>query len=189
MVLTHLHVDHVGGATVLADGAWRPAFPTARHIVGAAELEDARRKAHLPDPPDDADMIFGDSVAPLERAGLLEAVDLPAILAPDLTLEAAPGHTLGHAMLRLRAEGDEALFTGDVAHSILQLLDPDLNTVFCEHPDLARRTRRAVLEEAAARGVLLLPQHFGHAAPLRVRRDGRGFRPERVAPPPREAAA
>ncbi len=40
VVFTHLHVDHVGFATSLAeDGSWQPTFPRARYLVVREELD------------------------------------------------------------------------------------------------------------------------------------------------------
>ncbi|MEK8173766.1 MBL fold metallo-hydrolase [Streptomyces sp. M19] len=37
VVNTHLHIDHVGGNTVEADGEWTPAFPNAQYLIPAAD--------------------------------------------------------------------------------------------------------------------------------------------------------
>ena len=39
VLCTHLHVDHVGWNTRLADGAWVPTFEKARYLFGRAEYD------------------------------------------------------------------------------------------------------------------------------------------------------
>lgn len=181
VVLSHAHVDHVGGTTTPDGSGWRLTFPAARHLIGQGELEDAQRKADATSADTDDGLIFADSIAPVLAAGRLDSVLLPTPIAPGLTMEWAPGHTLGHAMVRLASDGVEALFTFDVMHSVLQVLRPDWNTCFCEHPEVAAATRIRVLAEAARRRLLLFPTHFGHAGPFRVAAAGDGFRPEFLA--------
>ena len=60
VILTHLHVDHVGWAAV--DGA--PSFASARSAVSDADWRFAATRA-------ESDEIFATKLAPLERAGRL----------------------------------------------------------------------------------------------------------------------
>lgn len=181
LLLSHLHVDHAGGATRWRDGAWRPAFPDAPVLVGDVELAHARAA----DPArDDAGQIWQDSIAPLEQAGLLRPVTLPHQVAPGLTLLPAPGHTPGQAVLRIAGGGQALLLLADVAHSILQVLRPDWNTIFCEDQPTARATRQRILAEAAAEGAWLWPTHCSHAGPFRVEPHGQGFHPRFAAAVP-----
>jgi glyoxylase-like metal-dependent hydrolase (beta-lactamase superfamily II) len=48
-----------------------------------------------------------------------------------LTVEATPGHTAGHVMIRVRAGTATGLFTGDIMHSPIQVPYPDINSGFC----------------------------------------------------------
>lgn len=50
VVLTHLHVDHVGWCTRGGlDGDWRPTFPKARHLLPLADLDDWLKRAGTTD--------------------------------------------------------------------------------------------------------------------------------------------
>jgi glyoxylase-like metal-dependent hydrolase (beta-lactamase superfamily II) len=48
VLCTHLHPDHVGWNTRLADGRWVPTFPNARYLIGRTEFENANRLRGLP---------------------------------------------------------------------------------------------------------------------------------------------
>src|SRR5476651_951896 len=69
VLLTHLHVDHVGWNTRLVDGQWVPTFPKATYLMSATEAE------HFTSPARDNDAaipgidIFNDSVLPVIKAG------------------------------------------------------------------------------------------------------------------------
>jgi hypothetical protein len=80
-----------------------------------------------------------------------------------------PGDTASLVRLRLRGGdgGREELFIGDIIHHPIQVWQPDWNSRFCDLPDLARQTRRRVLEDACDWDVILFPTQF--AAPYHGR--------------------
>jgi hypothetical protein len=59
--------------------------------------------------------------------------------------------------LRLDRVGARALFCGDAIHSPIQILQPTVSTFSCRDPELAARTRIALLQEAAATDRVLVP--------------------------------
>jgi len=110
VVLTHLHLDHAGGATY-RDGRGRlaPTFPKARHWVQAKELEDALNPA-----PRARASYLQDDFAPLLEAGLLCTVDGEAEVLPGLILRPLPGHNRGHQGVIFKGEGRRILYPGDL---------------------------------------------------------------------------
>lgn len=173
---THLHADHTGWNTVFDGEAWRPAFPNARYLMPRKDFEHWR--ARLAEGPDATmDGSWADSVAPVVEAGLVDFLDDDAgTILGCLDVEPVPGHSPGMLSYRLRSGGEEGLFCADVFHSPLQILKPDLNTAYCVLPEVARETRARVLAEAAERGTLLLPMHFGAPHCGYVRRVDDGYR-------------
>ncbi|MEU3776583.1 MBL fold metallo-hydrolase [Streptomyces sp. NPDC032472] len=176
VVNTHIHGDHVGWNTVAADGAWVPAFPNARYLIPAAD------DAHFgPDGSygkglrEDDRLIYEDSIAPVHRAGQAELWDGAHRIDAHLTLESAPGHTPGSAVLRLASGGERAVFVGDMLHSPVQILAPSCNSCFCMDPVQAAASRRRVLERAADERELVVPAHFGGTGAVEVRRNGSTF--------------
>ncbi|MBB1492319.1 MBL fold metallo-hydrolase [Paracoccus sp. MC1854] len=175
VIQTHMHMDHTGWNTVLVDGEWVPTFPNARYLMPETDFrhyEVALKQAR------DAvmDDSWDDSVVPVVDAGLVDFIadDAGEILG-CLTVEPVPGHTPGMLSFRLKSDGEEGLFTADVFHSPLQIAHPDLNTAYCALPDVARETRARVLAEAADKGTLIMPMHFGPPCCGYVRRDGDGY--------------
>lgn len=170
VVVTHVHVDHVGWMTRADGHAWAPSFPGARHLVVADELD---HWLGLGEPPDDGDHL-SDSVAPVLAADLLDRVAADARISEHVRLISTPGHTPGHASVMIESGGAAAVITGDVLHHPIQISRPDLASPFDDDVEVARRTRRAFVERFADTGVLVIGTHF--AAPSAgeiVRRDGR----------------
>lgn len=176
VVNTHLHVDHVGWNTVDADGEWVPTFPRAQYLVPAADdFHFGPDNAYANGEREVDRLIYEDSVAPVHRAGLSVLWDGAHRIDEHLTLESAPGHTPGSAVLRLASGGDRAVFAGDLLHSPLQILHPCCNSNGCADPEQAVASRRRILARAADERELLVPAHFGGAGALEVRRAGDGF--------------
>ncbi|MFD4317764.1 MBL fold metallo-hydrolase [Streptomyces sp. NPDC058548] len=177
VVNTHVHADHVGWNTRAEGRGWVPTFPNAEYLVPAAD------DAHFG--PDNAygggrsqsdRFVYEDSVAPLHREGRIVLWDGVHRIDEHLTLESAPGHTPGSAVLRLASEGERAVFVGDLLHSPVQILDPTHNSCFCLDPRGASASRRRILERAADERELVVPAHFGGSGIAEVRREGSGFR-------------
>jgi len=185
VVNTHIHYDHVGWNTELRDGQWQPTFPNATYLIPRADYlyfnpENPSRSR----PPRDeherirwegGKLVFNDSIAPVHRAGQVVLWEDAHRIDGNLLLEAAPGHTPGSSVLTLRSGTDRAVFVGDMLHSPVQVLEPALNSCFCDDLRLAAKTRRAHLSRAAELGELVIPAHWpGHGA-AEVRKDGDGF--------------
>ncbi|MFJ6617956.1 MBL fold metallo-hydrolase [Kitasatospora sp. NPDC091335] len=175
VLLTHLHADHVGWNTRKADGAWVPTFPHARYVTARAEREFWAGYAM-----DEArTQMFRDSVLPVERAGLLDPVDVPAgglELAPGLRLVPTPGHTPGHVAVELTSRGRTALITGDCVHHPVQLAHPAIGACVDIDPRQSEATRRALLASLADTDTLLLGTHFAPPTAGRVVPHGDAYR-------------
>lgn len=184
VVFTHLHVDHVGFATRRNGSGWVPAFPRARYLTTAAELDywtgDAAAGFRSA-----LGGYLADSVLPLRDAGVLDLVEPNAQICDEVRLVSAPGHTPGNVCVEVSSGGQRGVFAGDMVHHALQLAFPDRSTDFCVNGCGATESRRALLRSIADRDVLLFPAHFPQSAPGRVVTDpAGGYRYEPVAGEP-----
>lgn len=174
VVCTHLHGDHVGWNTQLVDGRWEPTFPNATYHLPRIDWEvySERRSAGT------LQRVFEeplkDSVMPIVEAGLARFID-DGDEAAGLVACAAPGHTPGNMIYRLNTDGQEYLFTGDVIHSPIQILHPQINSRWCELQDTARVSRVDLLKQAAANNATILPAHAKSMKGWQVRRAGEQF--------------
>ncbi len=157
VLCTHLHVDHVGWNTRLVDGRWTPTFPNATYVFAGEEWEFWRWETK------EGREQWGcidDSVLPIVEAGRARLVDSTHRVDEWLSFEPSPGHTPGHACVRLTTPEGDAVFTGDLMHRTVQVAEPQWSSRFCSDPARARATRRDFLERHADSGVLILPAHF-----------------------------
>ena len=187
---THLHVDHVGWDTHRVGGRWAPTFPNARHVFSGREraylaalaaggdaAEAIRVQAGLGPMVALPDFEFyQDSIMPVIEAGLAQEIAVDGTeIAPGFTFLPSAGHSVDHACIGFTSRGEHALFWGDVMHSPLQFAQPEWNSVYCEFPDAARRSRHWAVAHAADTGALVLTTHFAGSSAGRVSRDGGQF--------------
>lgn len=159
VIHTHLHTDHVGWNTREMDGEWVPTFPNARHVTSRAERDFWA--GHDMDEP--RKQMFRDSVIPVEEAGLLDTIDVPAggaEIVPGLRLIPTPGHTPGHVAVQVTSRSATALITGDCIHHPVQFAHPAIGSCVDIDPEQAEVTRRELLASLAGTGALVLGTHF-----------------------------
>jgi glyoxylase-like metal-dependent hydrolase (beta-lactamase superfamily II) len=150
VVLTHLHVDHVGWTV----DAGRPVFPRARYL--ACE--------------DDVEFFLGEragsrsvveKVAPLAELANFERIALAEReVAPGVTVVPAPGHTPGHLAVRIVSGEASLVVLGDAVVHPLQALDPEVAFAYDVDPALAVRSRRELLEGVDRHAALIAASHF-----------------------------
>ena len=164
VILTHLHHDHAGGATALAEsGGVIPAFPGAKVIVQRSELEEAERLHPL---------VKGsyrrEDYQVLSDMNKLMLVDGDAEVAPGVRVELTGGHSPGHQVVRMMSGGKEGLFMGDMVPTTAHL---KLNWLMAWdiEPKTVYEQKARLLADCASRGVLIFWSHDTSMAACRVR--------------------
>jgi glyoxylase-like metal-dependent hydrolase (beta-lactamase superfamily II) len=175
VMCTHLHVDHVGWNTRLDNGRWVPTFPKARYVFGKTEF-DYWTKTHAKTPVP----AIGDSVMPIVEAKRHEVVGDEHAIGDHVRLLPTPGHTPGHSAFRFGKGKDDAVFSGDLVHSPLQALYPEMSMRFDVDPAQAAKTRRSFLERYCDTDTLCCTAHFPSPSVGKIRRKGNGFSCEAV---------
>jgi glyoxylase-like metal-dependent hydrolase (beta-lactamase superfamily II) len=184
VVITHVHPDHVGWNTQLINGEWVPTFPKARYLIARADFDwwNPANANPVRVGPQMAG-VFDDSVLPVHQAGQTLLWEDGHDIDANLRLEPAPGHTPGSAVLWLRSGTDRAAFVGDLLHTPLQIVEPDLCPCLDEDEAASRTTRRRILDTITDDNALMLPAHFPGAGAVEVRRDGSRYAITRWVPP------
>jgi len=157
---THLHHDHCGWNSMQVDGEWVPTFPRATYVFLEEELQRWNTVDSPAHPNSFNPNVFDECVRPVIDAGLARVVSAPYDISPSLTVEAAPGHTVGHAVLRLASDGARAYFTGDAFHHPVQLTQPELHLPGCDNLEEAIATRRALVRRILDEEAYIFPAHF-----------------------------
>jgi glyoxylase-like metal-dependent hydrolase (beta-lactamase superfamily II) len=174
VLCTHLHIDHVGWNTRLLDGRWVATFPRARYLITRAEWDhwqdEDNRKAYADD------NHIRDSILPIIESRQAEFVAMDHVIDDEVWFEPTPGHTPGHAAVHISSGGQEAVISGDLMHTAVQVAEPEISSCFCVDKALSARTRVSFLERYADRPVIVLPAHFPTPTGGFVTPEGSGFR-------------
>ena len=180
VLCTHLHADHVGWNTRLIGGRWVPTFPNARYLMGRVEF-DHWQALHAANPAAPVTRgAFADSVLPVVESGQAHLVEADHVLEGEIGngvwLESSPGHSPGHVSVHACSGHDHAVLSGDVIHSPLQLVDPDLCSAADTDRERSRVSRRGLIEQMADTPTLLLTAHFPSPTAGRIVRHGGSYR-------------
>ena len=170
VMCTHLHVDHVGWNTRLENGRWVPTFPKARYVFAQQEFDywsEQNAKAEVPP--------FADSVLPVVEAKRAELVQNDFAIGDHMRILPTPGHTPGHIAFTFGRGKDDAVFCGDLIHSPLQALYPELSMKFDVDQATAAKTRRSFLERYCDTATLCCTAHFPSPSVGKIKRKGSGF--------------
>jgi len=175
VVISHFHGDHINGLR-LKDGT--AVFPNAEIMVPAAEWAFWMDDARMNQAPEGARggfqgarRVFG----PIAKD--VTQYEMDKEIVPGLTSVAAPGHTPGHTAYMLSSGDGRLLILSDTTnHPALFVRNPDWAAVFDMDADLARTTRRKLLDMAAAERAQVAFYHAPFPATGYIAKDGNGFR-------------
>lgn len=176
VVLTHMHMDHVGG--LLVDSVQERMRPDLRVHVASAEVAFWAS-------PDFALTAMPSPVPPVLRStaerflhayhSRLRTFEEEYEVAPGVVVCRTGGHTPGHSVVRVTSGGTRLTFAGDAIFPV-GFDHPDWHNGFEHDPEESVRVRVHLLREAAATGELLVATHLPFPSVGRVAVDGNAFR-------------
>lgn len=169
VILTHLHFDHAGGATVRRGGGVEPAFPNATYYVQREQWEAALHPTER-----DRASFFEDDFVPLHEHGVLRFTEGEGIGIPGITLKVLHGHTFA-LQSPVISDGRTTLFYC----ADLVPMSPHVHLPWIMGYDLrplvTLEEKRSLLNRAVDEEWVLFFEHDPAVAAARVRRTDRGI--------------
>lgn len=176
VVLTHLHMDHVGG--LLTKGLKERLRSDLQVHVAAAEANfwESPDFSHtdMPAPVPDALRSIASRFLD-EYRGQMRTFETEYELAPGVLVSRTGGHTPGHAIVRLASGDDRLTFAGDAVFAP-GFDNPEWHNGFEHDPKESARVRIELLRELAATGEALVATHLPFPSVCRVATAGDVFR-------------
>jgi len=176
VVLTHMHMDHVGG--LIVDGVKEQLRPDLRIHVAAAEVKfwEEPDFSHVSMPPGFPDALRSAATKfAKEYRSNLRTFEEKHEVAPGVVVHRTGGHTPGHSVVRVASGGEGLTFAGDAVFAV-GFDHPDWHNGIEHDPEEAARVRVRLLRELAETGEMLVATHLPFPSVGRVAVDGDAFR-------------
>jgi len=176
VVLTHLHMDHIGG--LLVGGVKDRLRPDLRIHLATAEAEfwASPDFSQVSMPPGFPDALRRTAKRFLnEYRSKLRSFEAEHEVAPGVLVSRTGGHTPGHSVVRLASGGDRLTFAGDAVFQV-GFEHPDWYNGFEHDPTEAARVRLRLLRELAANRESLVATHLPFPSVCHVAVAGDVFR-------------
>ncbi|MBM7647839.1 glyoxylase-like metal-dependent hydrolase (beta-lactamase superfamily II) [Bacillus ectoiniformans] len=145
VIITHGHLDHIGGVSHEGD----PVFPNANYYIRDEEWsfwENQKESREF------------EKLKPIENQTIKVFSDFE--IYPGILVNHTPGHTEGHLTVSIQSEGDSLIVASDI------LSDPCVLNYSPSHiaaevsPAKGLQTRTAFLEKASEQAALLFVCHY-----------------------------
>jgi glyoxylase-like metal-dependent hydrolase (beta-lactamase superfamily II) len=116
VILTHLHFDHAGGATIKSGNDFKPTFPNAKYYVQKSQLNWAFA-------PSDRDLaaFFPENFMPLIKNKVLFTKDGDEEIFTGIQIIKVNGHTPGQQIVRIHDSINELYFCADLIPLMSQI--------------------------------------------------------------------
>jgi glyoxylase-like metal-dependent hydrolase (beta-lactamase superfamily II) len=177
ILITHLHVDHIGGA--FDPETNRLLFPKATFYIPEPEINFWREPdfTHLRKAGQElVELTVRTAQRAIERLPI-QAFSFGQEVFPGIEPVALPGHTLGQAGYLVTSEaGDQQLLIGgDAMHSAaLHVQHPEWTTSGDSHPQLVKQTRLQLLNRLADSNIRFRCYHFAPNETGLIQKDLKG---------------
>ncbi|MCU0509046.1 MAG: MBL fold metallo-hydrolase [Anaerolineae bacterium] len=169
---THLHGDHAGGNTKLAeDGSIAPAFPNATYMAQRLELADATypnertRNAYFPE-----NFLPLGNLCRGNQDTVLHVLNGDTHITDTVRTLTTPGHTRAHQAVIVESAGESAIFLADAVPWAITFEKLAWVAAFDVEPLVSMETKRSLRDWAWRKEALLFFQHD----PLMRKRFSRG---------------
>lgn len=176
IVITHMHMDHVGG--LLVDEVKRALRPDVRIHVCASEVEfwtsPDFSQTEMPAPVPEVLRTTAAQFA-ADYADRLCLFAETAEIAPGVVARRTGGHTPGHAVVHVASGGERLTFAGDAIFPV-GFDHPDWQNGFEHDPEKSVEVRMELLRDAARTGELFVATHLPFPSVGRIAAQGEAFR-------------
>ncbi|NOX89003.1 MAG: MBL fold metallo-hydrolase [Calditrichaeota bacterium] len=170
VIITHLHFDHVGGATFIDNGELKPTFPNAKYYVQGEQWYWATNPSEK-----DRASFMPENFMPLKEAGQLVELDGPKELLPGVEVLVMYGHTQGMQLPKISDGKTTLLYCADLIPTASHIPLPYI-MAYDNNPLITLQEKKRLLPRAVEENWILVFEHDPFRAAGRAVQTEKGFR-------------
>ena len=155
VLITHMHIDHVGWNIDYSGSEPKPTFPNARYLAPQLDWDHFTKPEFAKDAP-----WVEENILPLEKMGLLDLIGDGYVVNNEITAISTPGHTPGHMVFDITSQGEKAMVVGDLLHSRVQIEHPEWTAGVDTDKEASQKNRTMILERAESEDIIIAAGHF-----------------------------
>ena len=168
VVLSHLHFDHAGGATVRKNGELVPTYPNATYIV----QEGMWHEAQEPNPRTKGSYM-PDDFLPLQKSGHLKLIPGEYEITQGVRCVPTGGHVKHHQVLKFESKGQKGIYWADLLPTTAHI-KPAWVMGYDLFPHEVAALKQKMLADAMREGWVNVFEHDPNIAMARILDDHKG---------------
>ncbi len=169
VILTHLHLDHVGGATYLKGKKHKLTFPNASHYVQKTHHEWASKPSEK-----DKGSFIREDFKTIEAEGKLRLVDGYAMILPNIDVIICDGHTIGQQLIKISDGINTLVYCGDVIPFTSHIRLPYIAS-YDINPITSIEDKEKLLTRACNGDWILFFEHDPVTKAIKVKKEKEGY--------------
>ena len=170
VIITHMHFDHIGGATYYDGDELKLTFPNATHYVQGEQWDwanhpsDKDRASYMPE-----------NFKPIDEAGRLMQLDGPKELFPGIEVLVMYGHTPGMQLPKISDGSTTLLYCADLMPTASHIPLPYIMG-YDNHPLTTLEEKKRLLPKAVEENWILAFEHDPFRKAGTVEKTEKGYR-------------
>ncbi|MGR3178179.1 MAG: MBL fold metallo-hydrolase [Candidatus Anammoxibacter sp.] len=169
VILTHLHFDHVGGATYIENGNLRLVFLNATYYI----QKEHYALAHNPSEKDKGSF-RNENFEPLEEAGKLKIISGEFEIFPGVSLIVSNGHTVGQQLVKVSNGVNTLVYCADLIPTSAHIPIPYVMS-YDLYPLVTIEEKKKLLHNASEGDWVLFFEHDPLVEAVKVKKGAKGF--------------
>jgi len=153
VILTHLHFDHAGGATVFKEGKLLPTFPNAVYHIQKKNYEWAISPTDR-----DRGSYIKDNFEPLAKEGMLKFIDGQNQFDDEIHFIVVNGHTFSQQLIKISDSSNTLLYCCDLFPTYSHIRLPYIMGYDLQ-PLITLQEKKYILEKAVKKNWKLFFEH------------------------------
>jgi glyoxylase-like metal-dependent hydrolase (beta-lactamase superfamily II) len=174
VILTHLHFDHAGGATVLQDENFTPSFPRAKYYIQRLHWDYAQHPTEK-----DRASFIQENYQPLFEKNMVELVDGEVELFPGIEVVATQGHTKSLQLPKITDGQTTLLYCSDLIPLVAHLAYSAVPG-YDLYPLTTIEEKKQIFKKAFEEQWILFLEHDPRYTVIKLKKGEKGFDVDRA---------